>query len=82
MEWPDWWDWEIEISSHCGKRMQERLFNETDLRAILADATEIVEQTHETFLIMSSYENRIWEVIVIPDVEKKMIVVVSAYSVS
>ena len=35
MELPDWWDWELEISSHCLKRMSERSFNETDLRTLV-----------------------------------------------
>ena len=47
---PDWWEWEIEISSHCLKRMQERGFNEAGLRAMLDDATTLVEQGHGTFM--------------------------------
>ena len=39
MQWPDWWEWEIEISSHCLKRMSERGLNETDLRAMLETST-------------------------------------------
>jgi len=50
-----------------------------ELRAILADATDFTEQTHGTFIVVSNHENQRWEVVVVPDFEKKMIVVVSAY---
>jgi len=82
MEWPDWWEWDIEVSSHCGKRMHERVFNETDLRAILSEAIAITEQAHGTFVVSSSHENKPWEVIVVPDFEKQLIVVISAYPLS
>lgn len=81
MDRPDWWDWEIEVSSHCAKRMRERMFSEPDLRAILADVTDTIEQIHGTFLCKSRHENRDWEVIVVPDFEKRLIVVVTAYPV-
>lgn len=35
---PDWWSWEIEISSHIEKRMAQRDFNEIDLRTMLDSA--------------------------------------------
>jgi len=61
--------------------MRERLFNEADSRAILADVTEIIEQAHGTFLCKSKLNNREWEVIAVPDVEKQLIVIVSGYPV-
>jgi hypothetical protein len=82
MEWPDWWEWELEFSSHCLKRMQERGFNEAELRALLADAEELVEQIHGTFVVVSMQVDKRWEIIVAPDLEKRRIVVISAYSLS
>ena len=79
MEWPNWWKWELEISSHCVNRMDERVFHEADLRAMLEDATGLVEQVHGTFLIETQLGGCPWEVIVIPDLEKKVLVVVTAY---
>jgi hypothetical protein len=79
MDMPEWWEWELEISSHCLKRMQDRGFTEADLRAMLEDATDIHEQAHETLIIKTVHENRPWEVIVVPDYQKQLIVVVSAY---
>ncbi len=33
--WPEWWDWELELSPHLLKRMADRGFSELDLRAML-----------------------------------------------
>jgi len=79
MEWPDWWDWELEISSHCRKRMRERDFSEIDLRAMLEDATSVLEQEHGTFIVETVYEDTPWEVIVCPDEERQLVVVVTGY---
>ena len=38
MNWPMWWDWELEISPHVEKRMEERTFTEIDLREMLQRA--------------------------------------------
>ncbi|MGH8474366.1 MAG: hypothetical protein ACRER2_01100 [Methylococcales bacterium] len=34
-DWPEWWDWEIELTPHLLKRMEDRNFNEVDLREML-----------------------------------------------
>ena len=79
MAWPPWWDWELEISSHCLKRMSERGFNETDVRVMLDDCLQLVEQTYGTFLVVTVLANRSWEVVVSPDDVHRLIVVVTAY---
>ena len=79
MQRPDWWEWEIEVSSHCLKRMTERDFNETDLREMFDDAEEILEQTHGTFLVTTKLNHRPWEAIVTPDGDQRLVVVVTAY---
>lgn len=30
--WPDWWEWEIDLTPHLLKRMEDRDFSEVDLR--------------------------------------------------
>ena len=35
---PDWWEWELEFTSHLEKRMDDRDFTELDLRAMLERA--------------------------------------------
>ena len=37
-DWPDWWEWELEFTSHLEKRMEDRDFTELDLRAMLERA--------------------------------------------
>lgn len=39
IDWPQWWDWELEFSPHLLKRMVDRSFNEIDLRSMLSVAT-------------------------------------------
>ena len=38
MNWPTWWGWELELSSHLEKRMLQRGFGEIDLRTMLEQA--------------------------------------------
>ena len=33
--WPEWWDWELELSPHLLKRMDYRRFTEIELRRML-----------------------------------------------
>lgn len=39
MAFPDWWLWELELTPHLEKRMEDRGFNEVDLRNMLERAT-------------------------------------------
>lgn len=32
--WPEWWDWELEFSSHVEMRMVDRDFTEIELRVM------------------------------------------------
>ena len=79
MEWPDWWEWELEISTHCIKRMEERVFQEADLRAMLEDAKGLFEQVHGTFVVETQLGGCPWEVILSLDRQKQVLVVVTAY---
>ena len=40
MPWPAWWEWEIEITPHLEKQMEDRDFTEIDLRAMLEQAQD------------------------------------------
>ena len=44
MEWPAWWEWELEITPHLEKRMEDRDFTEIELR-------EMLEQAQDTALM-------------------------------
>jgi len=36
--WPLWWTWDLELTPHLEKRMEDRQFSEIDLRTMLHSA--------------------------------------------
>lgn len=80
--WPEWWEWELELSPHLLNRMEDRAFNEVDLRKMLGRAssyrTDVVEAR---WVIDTRHAGDRWEVIVEPDADMRLLVVVTAYSV-
>jgi hypothetical protein len=80
MNWPSWWDWELEITPHLEKRMEDRHFTEVDLREMFGQAitvrTDVVEGR---FVIVTRHQGQLWEVIVEPDADDLLLVVVTAY---
>lgn len=80
--WPEWWDWELELSPHLLKRMTDRRFTEVDLRRMLERASGYRENVVEgRWIIETRRRGSAWEVIVEPDRERQLLVVVTAYSV-
>lgn len=78
--WPEWWNWEIELSPHVLKRMIDRQFTEPEVRAMLEDSTGYHSDVEDgRFVIETRHESRQWEVIVEPDNLKQVLVVVTAY---
>ncbi len=81
-EWPEWWDWELELSPHLLKRMEDRRFTEIDLRRMLERASGYHEDVVEgRWVIETRHREKAWEVIVEPDLERRLLVVVTAYPV-
>ena len=81
-EWPEWWDWELEFSPHLLKRMEDRRFTEIDLRRMLQRASGYREDVVEgRWVIETRHRGKAWEVIVEPDLEGRLLVVVTAYPV-
>lgn len=79
-EWPSWWSWELELSPHLLKRMVDRQFSEVDLRRMLEHAPLLREDVEEgRWLVEAWHDKEPWEVIVEPDFDAKVIVVVTAY---
>ena len=82
-EWPEWWPWEIELSSHLLKRMVDRGFSEIDLRSMMEVATRLRRDDEPgRWIVETSHASSPWEVIVEPDLEDRLLVVVTAYSVT
>jgi len=79
---PDWWRWELELSGHLLRRMADRSFNETDLRAMMSDASDIGRDLEPgRWVIATGHNGRPWEVIVEPDPSHRRLVVITAYMV-
>ena len=80
---PDWWDWQLDLTPHLLKRMEDRDFNELDLRQMLQAAGawkgDIVDGR---WVIEARHNGRRWEVIVEPDESEQLLVVITAYPVS
>ncbi len=81
-EWPEWWHWELDLSPHVLKRMGDRRFTEVDLRRMLERASGYREDVVEgRWVIETRHRGKAWEVIVEPDRERLLLVVVTAYPV-
>lgn len=80
--WPEWWNWELELTPHLLKRMDDRRFTEIDLRRMLERATGYREDVVEgRWVIETRHRGKAWEVIVEPDSDRRLLVVVTAYAV-
>lgn len=79
--WPSWWNWELELTPHIEKRMEDRDFNEVDLRAMLTKAKAFHDDVVDgRFVIETNHRKKPWEVIVEPDEIDQLLVVVTAYA--
>ena len=77
---PGWWRWELELSPHLLKRMADRGFTELDLRGMLNRAARYRPDTVAgRWVIFARHRRRDWEVIVEPDPDVRLLVVVTAY---
>jgi hypothetical protein len=82
IEWPDWWNWELEFSQHLLKRMVDRQFNEVELREMLEQAVSY-RPNHEQgrWAIETRHSGDDWIVIVEPLSDEMVLLVITAYPV-
>ena len=81
-KWPEWWEWELELSPHLLKRMIDRGFTETDLRKMMAQAIGLREDAGPgRWVVEAEHDSRPWHVIVEPDTMDKLLVVITAFPV-
>jgi hypothetical protein len=79
---PAWWEWELELTPHFEKRMEDRDFTEIDLRLMLEHASSHRPGASEgRFIIRTRSRGRPWEVVVEPDEVEHLLVVVTAYGI-
>ena len=80
--WPEWWNWELELTPHLLKRMEDRGFTEVDLRQMLTGATSHASDVVEgRWVIVTRHRRHPWRVIIEPDLDAKLLVVITAYPV-
>lgn len=79
---PDWWEWGLELTPHLRRRMADRDFTELDLRGMLQRTRRYrADIVPGRWVIETRHAGRRWEVIVEPDVEEQLLVVVTAYPI-
>ena len=80
---PEWWHWDLSFTSHTELRMEQRGVTEVELRAMLERATVFRPSIVEgRFLVEVSHKGRPWIVVVEPDADGLVLVVVTVYEVS
>jgi len=80
---PSWWSWGLSFTPHAELRMEQRGVTEIDVRAMLERATSFEPSVVDgRFMIHVVRNNRPWIVIVEPDTDASLLVVVTVYEVS
>ena len=80
--WPDWWHWELELTSHLERRMEERGLTEVELHAMLVAPTGFAPHDEGgRFLVYTWIWGDRWTVVVEPDANGRLLVVVTAFRV-
>jgi hypothetical protein len=70
----------LELSPHLLKRMIDRRFREVDLQRMLEHATGYRQDVVEgRWVIAVRHRGRRWEIIMEPDFDARLLVVVTAY---
>lgn len=80
--WPDWWEWELELTPHLLKRMLDRRFNEVELRTMMENAAGLQPSASEEgrWVVQTRRDGEAWEIVVEPMHEEKVLVVVTGYA--
>ncbi len=79
---PEWWRWELTFTSHAELRMEQRGVTEVEVRAMLERATGFEPSVVEgRFMIYTRRAQCPWIVILEPDADVNLLVVVTVYEV-
>jgi hypothetical protein len=77
---PEWWNWDLSFTGHAELRMEQRGVTEAEVRAMLERATGFEASVAEgRFMIETGRGQSSWTVIVEPDAEARVLVVVTVY---
>jgi hypothetical protein len=80
---PEWWNWDLSFTGHAELRMEQRGVTEVEVRAMLERATGFeTSVVAGRFMIQTRRGQSPRVVIVEPDAEANLLVVVTVYGVS
>ncbi len=80
--WPEWWEWQVVFTGHAELRMEQRGVSEIELRAMLQHASGYSPSVVTgRFMIETQHGGQPWVVIVEPDPDERLLVVVTVYRV-
>lgn len=80
MRRPAWWDWELMLTFHVERRMEDRGFTEVDLRAMMEAASGWRrDHVEDRFVLLCRLRGRRWQVIIEPDEDRQVLVIITAY---
>ena len=83
LTFPEWWDWDLSFTGHAELRMEQRSVTEVEVRAMLERATGFeASVVGSRFMIQTRLDQSPLMVIVEPDAEARLLVVVTVYEVS
>ena len=79
---PEWWSWDLSFTGHAELRIEQRGVTEVEVRAMLERATRFEASVVQgRFMIHTRRGQGPWVVIVEPDAEARVLVVVTVYEV-
>jgi hypothetical protein len=77
---PDWWQWDLTFTRHVHVRMEEREFSEVELRGMISDITNLLAARRRgRFIGRTRLKGAPWIVVLEPDFDDHVVVVVTAY---
>ena len=80
---PDRWNWDLSFTGHAEMRMEQRGVTEVEVRTMLQRATGFELSVVEgRFTLRASHLQKPWIVIVEPDSDAQLLVVVTVYEVA
>lgn len=78
---PRWLSWDLELSAHVERRMEDRRFSEVDLREMLGACRAVRTSPVEgRFMLTCRHGRGSWEVVVEPDYEARRLIIVTAWA--
>ena len=78
---PIWWSWDFVISEHAEERMDERGVSESRLRWMLQPVRRVTRSDEPgRFVVEVSVLRARWEVVLEPDFERQVVVIVTVYN--